>query len=322
MGRLVGSLSVLLVLLLIYVITGGDQPDRQINTSGYTRSQREPRDSPAGIAERRNVASDPLAQVMRVLKTQPERQTRLLAAFATWQEDQPELAGKLMMLVSERLCGTPNVSNPSGNWSEAELRQGIGLILNLEKTDEMLPLFSELAARLSTTNPIEAMASLKIFPGTLPEKDQILGEMVGSWVLADPHGATAWACSEPSGIARETMLQRIVQSLVQVNPAGAAAIVAKDFESAEAEANSARTVVGRWAWTNPSATADWLSHFPASDLRKEMLQVMIPTWASQHQAALRSWITALPPDEFRSEVESLSRHLDHAVLSQSVVPAR
>lgn len=217
-GWVTGSLSGLMVLLLTYVITNDDRLDGQVDTTGDSRSRRAPPASATGHASARDMKPDFLAQVMRVLKTQPERQTRLMAAFGDWQKNQPELAVKLMRLVCERLCGTPSVSTPAPHWSEAELQQGIELILNLEKSEEILPFFSELAGRLAAINPTEAIASLNQFPGTTTEKDQILGEVVDKWVLADPDGAAKWACSEPSGPGREWALQRIVQSLVQVDP--------------------------------------------------------------------------------------------------------
>lgn len=317
---MVGILAVIAVLIIAYALYPDKHPDRQAEVTNLARSRHELGAEPISFAGGRVVNADPLTQVMRILKTQPERQSRLLAAFASWQKDQPELARKLMALMSERLCGAPSVSKAELKWSEAELQQGINLSLKLEKTDELLPLFSELAGHLATTSPTEAIAAVEFFPGTMPEKEQILGEVVDKWVLADPGGAAEWVCSASSGTVRETMLTRIVQSLVQVDPARAAAIVAKDFESPEAEANSVRTVVGRWSWVNPTATANWLCRFPATELRREMLQVLTVTWASQDHASLVNWIQALPADEFRSEVEAVSRHLGETALSQTAIP--
>lgn len=318
-GWKAGSLLVALVVLPALALFLERRPTRQTDALYRTRSHREPRTEPTVLASREN-ASDPLAQVMSALKSQPDRQTRLLAAYTNWQKNQPELAWKLITLLNDRLCGTANVLKAELEWSEEELQQGIAQILDLEKTDEILPIFSELAGRLIIINPAEAFAALQNFPGTGPEKEEILTDMTAKWALVDPERALQWVREEPSESARDTMLQRIVQCLVQIDPARAAAIVATDFDSPEAEANSARTVVGRWTLVNPTATADWLCCFPATELRREMLQVMITTWASQDQPALIHWIEALPADKFRLEVESVYRHQDDTAVAQTMFP--
>jgi hypothetical protein len=131
------------------------------------------------------------------------------------------------------------------------------------------------------TNPSLAMEMAQ----TLQQPANVVQDLLQQWAERDSAAAFVWVSSQPAGVGRDELIQRVTYTLSQTEPEQAAQLVVEQVPPGPDQDEAVMTVVHQWGAKNLSAATAWVKAFPAGPLQTRAAQELAGIGQRQQQLA-------------------------------------
>jgi hypothetical protein len=169
------------------------------------------------------------------------------------------------------------------SWGGNNPEAAIGWATQLTNSAEHDAAMSYITLQVGESDPAWAVQTLEN-SGAGVYNPSVLENLVQRWAEKDFAAASAWVENQPSGEARDQLVERIAFAQSLTDPAKAAETVVEQMSAGPAQNNAVLTVLNQWAGQDLPGASSWVDQFPAGELQNQAKQVLAGVTASQAES--------------------------------------
>jgi len=253
------------------------------------------------VAARQSVDAmhdDPQGEWQRLVAEAPGplRQHRLAAVLQAWAAQDPLAALNAVQSLSEVATRRMLLQQVVNTWGEQDPRAAVDWAMAQPPSGQRGQYLGTALRALARSDPRGAFDLALAQPA--PDRDGVVGNVLGEWASADPAAAAAALARLPGEAVNHSALSQVAMHFVRQDPAGAAAwLVTLEERQATLAASMVFSMLGR---QSPQDAAPLVDDLPGP-LRRQASQSLVQSWAAQDPAAAARWVDTMADPAARSE---------------------
>ncbi|HET6408767.1 MAG TPA: hypothetical protein VFG14_12860 [Chthoniobacteraceae bacterium] len=178
------------------------------------------------------------------------------------------------------------------NLDVAEIRAALDK-LTASRLPERREIIAQLLARWADLEPLAALKFAQGAPRRT-DREQCVNAVLNAWLEVDASAAEAFVRALPTGSLRNAAWQTLILSVAATDCSRAVSLVEESRLQWDVAVNLAAPIFSAWAATDPESAAARAGQLEQGMFRTEAQNIIATQWAESNPEAALEWALALP----------------------------